>query len=270
MSVATTCNTTTIVLSRGETRVKRLSRLHPIRVSSVADVKRTVASARESSLWICFERALTDALLRSVDWPAKSLGDALIVHTSSLASMIVLGKCFRRVAFCVEDGLLRDSELSEALTSPKRDYLFIGGSVDHASETITLWRGNLEPITVRFSAFPKAGDGTVPDFGRFRLTDCGQTIKLGDYEASTDSILYEYDAEYRREVRRNREKNEKSFGACLRRLRKQRRLGRDKFAPLSEKTIARIERGEVDRVHPRTMSLLAATLQVRPEEINEY
>ena len=250
--------------------MRKFARLQPILVSSVGDVKRTVANTKQTNLWISFERALTDALLRSVDWPTKSLGDVLIVHKPSLANMAVLAKCFHRVAFCDEQGFLPDDELSEVLASPNRDNLLIGGTADKSSKTVTLWRGNLEAVAVPFSAFPPSGDGISADFSEFKITDCGQTIQLGNYEASTDSILYENDAKYRREVRKNLRKHDKSFGSSLRRLRKQRQLGRDDFGPLSDKTIARIERGEVERVHPRTMSILAVKLQVKPEEIGEY
>lgn len=270
MAVATQDKPGTIVLSRGATRIRKFASLQPIPASSVGDVRRTVASTNKTNLWISFERGLTDALLRSVDWPTKSLGDVLIVHKPNLASMAVLAKCFHRVAYCAEQGFLPDDELSEVLASSNRDNLLIGGTVDESSKTVILWRGNLEAIAVPFSMFPPSGDGLSADFSKFKIADCGQTIQLGDYEASTDSILYENDAEYRREVRKNQRKHDKSFGSSLRRLRKQRQLGRDDFSPLSDKTIARIERGEVKRVQSRTMSILAKKLQVEPEEIAEY
>jgi hypothetical protein len=107
---------------------------------------------------------------------------------------------------------LPDEELGEILQSPRRGDLLIGGFVDDASHTVTLWRGNLDSITVPFSAFPKSGDGTAPDFSRFAVTDCGQTVQFGDYEASTDSILYENDPDYRRTVKKNRLIADSSLG----------------------------------------------------------
>lgn len=166
---------------------------------------------------------------------------------------------------------LRSDELVEALAADNRKDLFIGGSVDPSSQTVTLWRGSLVPLTVPFRAFEPSGDGTTPDFSRFAIADCGQTVQLGDYEAATDALLYEFDPVYRRRVNRERLETEQSFGAALRRLRKQRGLTREDFAPeVAAKTIARIERGEVQRIQKRTLEALARRLQVRPEEIASF
>jgi hypothetical protein len=110
-----------------------------------------------------------------------------------------------------------------------------------------LLRGHLEAMVVPFSFFRKSGDGTAPDFTRLRLADYGRTIALGDYEASADAILYERDPDYRRRLKKQHRQSERTFGASLMRLRKQRRLKRSDFAPVSSKEIARIERGEVEK-----------------------
>lgn len=168
-------------------------------------------------------------------------------------------------------GFLTPDELSAALTAKHRDELLIGGSVDHGAEMITLWRANLSRLTVPFSAFKVPGTGLCPDFHRFGIADYGHAIRLGKYEASTSSILYEYDAEYRRRMKKRRQASERTFGASLRRLRKQRRLRQEDFAPqVAAKTIARIEQGLVKKVHPGTLEKIADRLGVRPEEIKEY
>jgi len=168
-------------------------------------------------------------------------------------------------------GFLRPEKLAEALNAEHRAELFIGASVDPKSQTITLWRGNLEPLTVPFSAFENSGDGIQPDFDEFSVTDCGQTIRLGEYEAAADAVLYEFDPQYRRRISKQRQQSEQSFGASLRRLRKQRGLSRDDFAPdVAAKTIARIEQGKVRRIHAKTRSAIARKLAVKPEEIETY
>src|SRR5688572_25574141 len=116
-------------------------------------------------------------------------------------------------------GLLAGNELGEALSAAHREELFIGGAVDHASEIVTLWRGNLESLGVPFSAFPPAGDGTVIDFGKFSVIDSGQTVRFGEYEAATEAILYEYDPVYRRRKAKQRRESEQTLGASIRRLR---------------------------------------------------
>ena len=119
------------------------------------------------------------------------------------------------------------------------------------------------------SIFPPSGDGTAPDFARLELLDYGRTIALGDYEASTDAILYELDPLYRRKLRKHQQQSEKTFGAALR-LRKQRGLKRTDFAPISLKEIARLERNEVAKPHAKTLAVLASRLHVRPEEIETF
>jgi DNA-binding Xre family transcriptional regulator len=147
----------------------------------------------------------------------------------------------------------------------------IGGSVDQVSRTITLWRGNLTALTVPFSAFEKSGDGTEPDFDQFSVADCGQTVRLGEYEAAADAILYEFDPEYRRRISQERRRSEQSFGASLRRLRKQRGLRREDFAPdVAAKTIARIEQGNVRQIRKNTLKAIAGRLRVQPEEIGTF
>ena len=108
------------------------------------------------------------------------------------------------------------------------------------------------------------------DFSKVRVTDFGRTIALGDYEAAADAILYESDSEYRKKVNRLRKASEKSFGASLFRLRKQRRLKRSDFSPLAAKTIARIERNEIGKPHGATLQAIAKRLRVPSDEIGDY
>src|ERR1035437_5732277 len=133
-----------------------------------------------------------------------------------------------------------------------------------------LLRGNLQAVVAPFSLFPKSGDGTAADFAMLRLTDYGWTIALGEYEAAADAILYELDPDYRSRLKKQRRQSERTFGAALMRLRKQRRLKRSDFAPVSSKEIARIERNEVEKPHAKTLEAIALRLGVRPEDIDGY
>ena len=128
----------------------------------------------------------------------------------------------------------------------------------------------MKTITVPWSMFKPSGDGVHPDFSRLSLTDHGHTIRLGEYEAASDAILYEADPEYRRKTRKKLLAEEKTFGASLRRLRIQKGLSRSDFAPLSSKTLARIERSEVEKPHGETLRTIADRLGVEPEEIESY
>ena len=83
-------------------------------------------------------------------------------------------------------------------------------------------------------------------------------------------ILYELDPQYRRRLKKQQRREERTFGAALMRLRTQRRLKRSDFGPVSAKEIARIERNEVAKPHARTLEAVAARLGVRVAEIADY
>lgn len=84
-------------------------------------------------------------------------------------------------------------------------------------------------------------------------------------------IAFTADGEYRRVISKKRLQEERSFGASLRRLRKQRGLRRGDFEPdISEKTIARIEQGKVQRVRQKMLAALAKRLKVEPQEISSF
>lgn len=135
---------------------------------------------------------------------------------------------------------------------------------------MVLIRGDLTSLVVPFSWFVARPNGPKPDFADFEVIDSGQTIKLGGYEAAADAVLYEFDAEFRKQERKRRVSQDKSFGGALRRLRLQRGFGREDFPGLSAKTIARIERGDVKEPHGETLAAIAQRLGVRPEEIVTY
>jgi DNA-binding XRE family transcriptional regulator len=205
-----------------------------------------------------------------VRWPTRRLGHAVLLHKPNIETLPALRQCFDRVAFAANGGFLPNDELAEALAAENRKDLFIGGTIDQASETLTLWRGNLDSLVVPFSAFSVSGDGVTPNFEQFSVRDYGHTVRLGEYEAATDAVLYEYDRDYRRRRAKQRLKTDQGLGPSIRRLRKQRALHREDFAPLSPKTIARIEQGRVKSLHRKTRATIARILGVDPAEIETY
>lgn len=259
------------LLDRARKRVSQFALLHPHVVSSKADVRHCITQATSDSLWVSYAQDLTESLVKDSSSAQSTLGMGLFIHCLDVKTIPALTAHFRRIAFTSDGGFVSAGDLAEILEAGNRDDLFIGGGVDTATETITFWRGDLRPLAVPFSAFDRSGDGTEPDFDRFSIIDCGQTVLLGKYEAAVDAILYEYDPEYRRRISRQRLKEDRSFGASLRRLRKQRGLRREDFEPdVSAKTIARIEQNKVKRVRRETLHALGKRLSVRPEEIGTF
>jgi hypothetical protein len=78
--------------------------------------------------------------------------------------------------------------------------LLIGGVVDRDDKVLVLYRGNLERLVVSFKWFRVGRASPRPDFEGFEVTDSGQTVRLGEYEAAADAILYELDPEARRRI----------------------------------------------------------------------
>jgi hypothetical protein len=248
----------------------------PSRISICHDrseVEAAVSSPSRKVTWISFTRNFTDILLaKAVDARADLRGSHLITLMPPRAESIpaLLGLFYP--VFGLVEGFqwLPKDEMVKAIMMADASGRFIGGSVDPKAKTLTLLRGDITAVVAPFSIFAHAGDGTAPDFARLRLTDYGRTIALGDYEASADAVLYELDPDYRRALGRQRRQSERTFGASLMRLRRQRRLKRSDFAPISSKEIARLERNEVAQPHAKTLDIMAARLDVRPDEIETY
>jgi hypothetical protein len=162
------------------------------------------------------------------------------------------------------------SDLREVLSTEHPQDYFVGGVVDRDDGALVLYRGNLERLVVPLSWFRPTGRGSTPNFDDFEIIDCGQTVRFGDYEAATDAILYEFDRAARQRMKKREIQKDRSFGGALRRLRLQKGLSRADFGHLTERTIARIERGEVKEPHGPTLRTIAKRLGVKPDEIPTY
>jgi hypothetical protein len=238
-----------------------------------SEVEAAVTGVAKRATWISFTRKLTDILLeKAVTIRADLRGSHLITLTPPRAESIPALLGLFHPVFGLVEGFqwLPKEELLEAITREDAAERFIGGSVDTKAKALTLLRGDMETLVAPFAIFQASGEGTMPEFTRLRLTDYGRTVALGDYEAAADAILYEMDRDYRRRLKKQRRQSERTFGAALMRLRKQRRLRRSDFAPVSAKEIARIERNEIRRPHAATLDSIARRLGVRADEIESY
>lgn len=246
-----------------------------------AEIGKVYDAVSDDLTWITYTQKFTDELLkavikrRAIRHPGAFFRRECVMTIASprLSSVPTLHGLFSHI---VGDSpsyrWLPKDELLEVLfdASIDRSEFFIAVASDPATQTLSFIRGDCRQLVVPFSFFEPAGDGTKPDFSKVRITDFGRTVALGDYEASTDAILYEADCEYRKKVNLQRKASDRSFGASLFRLRKQRKLKRSDFPSLSAKTIARIERNEISKPHGATLQTIADRLGVSPDEIGEY
>jgi hypothetical protein len=214
----------------------------------------------------------TDALLKARlgVHPGRRFDQLLMMEPPRIASIQALFGLFKEVIGFQGCRWLPLEELVKVISGADAANRFIGGAVDAESKTLALVRGDGQTVVVPFSLFEPTADGVKPDFSKLAFTDYGHTVQLGEYEASTDAILYETDEAYRRKLNKDRLKSDRSFGASLRRLRIQKRLKRSDFPNLAAKTIARIERNEIDRPQGRTLEIIAQRLGVAADQIETY
>lgn len=267
-----------VVLDREETgvQVRRSKIPGVVYCQGQVQIAKTLRHAPARTFLVSMKQSATDDVLRSAHVCQRRRGTIyglVTVEPPRPNSVPGLAGCFRRLAGTAPNSkLLPVDELLDVLSAPTREAasLFIAGVADMESQTLALTRGNLKTMTVPFSMFKPSGTEVPPDFAQLSLTDYGHTVRLGDYEASSDAILYEADPEYRRKVKKKLLAEEQTFGASLRRLRIQKGLSRGDFGSLSSKTIARIERNEVEKPHGETLRTIAGRLGVEPEEIESY
>lgn len=199
------------------------------------------------------------------------MGNLLTLEPPRPESVASLSALFERVIGAIPGyAWLPKEEVPTVVSAKDASDRFIGGAVDMAGKTVSLVRGNLSMLVVPFSHFKASGDGTKPDFSKPSFSDYGVTVAFGEYEASADGILYEFDPDYRQKLKKERQAAEKSFGASLRRLRLQRRLKRSDFAPVASKSIARIERGDVERPRGKTLEAIEKKLGMNAEQIESF
>lgn len=165
--------------------------------------------------------------------------------------------------------LLTDDELLEVVASREAADLFIGVRYVPEDRRLVLYRGNLDALVAPVSMFRARRSGPKPDPANAEIIDFGQTLRLGDYEASTNSILYELDEAARGRMKKRALASDESLGASIRRLRLQKGLKQSDFSVISARTIARIERNETVP-HAKTLAALANSLNVLPSELGRF
>ena len=259
-----------IVVDAGN-RSKAFNRLNPFVLCDPERAETDMPSTVRSALWIVARASYVKKLVPYWSEHRRERRLLLLDHVES-PRLDLLNALFKTVIVRQKDvGMLDSDDIAEVLAAPNREDLFIGGRVNVKDKVVVLYRGDLSRLIVPFSLLQSRRGSPKPDFKDFEVIDCGQTIRLGDYEAAADAVLYDLDADFRRRAKKNRIKKDKSFGAALRRLRLQRGLKLNDFLPdVTEKELGRIERNEVKKPREMTLKKIAARLGVDPEEITSY
>jgi hypothetical protein len=224
-------------------------------------------TSKKPALWI--SRRAEDLDLTALATSPRADRRLLLFEPPPPGWIPVLAQAFRRLVVASAGVFLPAEEIAAALTASNRHGLLIGVVPDHGQRILVAYRGDLSPMVVPFDAFRARRSTPPPDFDDIEVIDGGQTIRLGDFEASVDALLYELDPDYRRHARKRAIRQATGLGASIRRLRLQKGLRRTDFDGLTEKTIARIERGETTP-RPSTVRRIARRLGVSPDALGTF
>ncbi len=248
------------------------TRLGADRLRSESEIRFALSRHAQGALWIAPSTAAIRLILSI--FPHRPMRDQRLLYLERAHSdrRGLLHALFRFVVSVEEGvGLLPANELSAVLSSADRADLFIGGaSVSAREAAVILYRGNLEPLVVPLAWFRVRPDGPKPDLADLAITDFGQTIRLGAYEAATDAVLYEFDEDYRRRSKKRLLETDRTLGGSLRRLRLQKGLRQSDFPGLTAKEIARIERGEIKKPHQHTLAAIAKRFGIAADKISTF
>jgi hypothetical protein len=224
--------------------------------------------------WLAIDSEAAAELIMSAQAagvPKSKRGALALLDPPRLETLASAMDHFSRVAWTnARECWLPLDELFDVLGANDRRDLMVAGMADPVADTLTVYRGDLSHLTVSLTIFQPTGEGIQINPSAVAAIDHGHAVRLGDFEAATDAILYECDRDYRARLSRIRRRDEKTFGASLRRLRVLRGLRQSDFLPLPAKTIARIEQGQVERPQGRTLKLIAERLRVTPSDIQSY
>ena len=257
-----------VVEPRGHAN-RELARLDADRLRTESEIRDALERSGRRAVWVAPSVAAVQLLLAALAGRSKGDQRLLSLEPANGARHSLLHAIFRFVVSADEGiRLLRVDELADVLGAANREDLFVGVAV--ADAAVVLYRGNLEPMVVPLAWFRTRAGGPKPDTADLAIMDSGQTVRLGEYEAATDAILYEFDAGYRRRAKKREVERDNSFGGALRRLRLQKGLRRNDFDGVTAKEIARIERGEVKKPRPRTVAILAKRLGVPAKQVATY
>src|SRR5262245_26204694 len=96
----------TILLDRRSKRAAAFADLQPRVITSVTDIRDSVAHASKDSVWISYASDLTEALVKRAFAAPATLGMGVFIHELDMRTITVLSSLFRRIAFAVDDGFI--------------------------------------------------------------------------------------------------------------------------------------------------------------------
>lgn len=240
------------------------------RIRSARALQQCYAAAPRESVWLLWDPTMLKPLTTLEPRPGRDLRVVCLTAPPPQARHVFDAYFSHELSLTADVAALDPQVLADVITSDDRANLFIAASYDALTQAVVLYRGNLEPVVVPLSWFVNAASTAVADPAALAIIDYGHTVQLGDFEAATDAILYEFDPAYRQQVKADRLARDASIGGAIRRLRLQRGYRLTDLRGVEPKTLARIERGEVQAPHHDTLAAIATALGVTLQDLPSY
>ena len=245
------------VLDGPSTRMGTTSKPQPNFLGSFEQVLDAIRSSTVHQVWIVASKSRFPDLVRAVTDSRRAIHRFMLFsyERPDPTTAVVLESTFDR-ALLGPRATVPFGELVEILQDDHPEDFCIAAQWIEDPKVVALWRGDFTMFTAQLEWF-RAPGAPEPDPTRLSIEDYGRTLRMGDYEASFDAVLYEHDAAARRRMRARMRKKDRTLGGSIRRLRELRGMRRHEFGEIDEKTIARIERGEVKRPQRATPKAIA-------------
>ncbi len=181
-------------------RIVLLPEPHPSGTTFEASDAHVIRSEHEAAVmyreglptqWLVPDARWLDVVLR-IGGGRRSDQRLLVPAPIDAITTTALHALFTRVVSQPEGGhLLPADELAAVLSDAKPDESFIGGYVHHATAMVVLYRGELSSLVVPLDWF--ANPHTVrADPDDFEIVDWGHGVRLGEFEAGSDAVLYDF------------------------------------------------------------------------------
>ena len=238
-------------------------------VEQVDEALNSVVSSRGTHFLMVSSRPLALDLLEKMGRKTMGRRHVVVSHEELSAAEIQVARHYFRQALSPGQVVLLDpKELAEVVRAESSADLFVALTYEPSTASFVFFRGDGTSLVVSASAFERTADGVSPDFSAAEIVDYGQTVKMGEYEAAVEAILYENDKSARRRMRARARDLDQSLGASIRRLRLQRGLSQADFS-VGEKTIGRVERNETTP-NTATRRSIALTLGVEVDDLDSF
>lgn len=244
-----------------------LERRSVVLIETPEEVPRLAARRKLNSVIVAANDISLEGIAHAVVSSPRKAGVLVIPWLPRAEIFPFLLRGFHRVLpLCVTAFPGNARRLCDAIIAGESARL-IGAVPDTALAAVTVFRADLSALCLPKHWFDQNGD--MADIREMKIEQDGAVVRIGSRHWESHQIIRAFDVNFRRTLRRMELTQNDSLGGLIRSARKQRRLGRDEFPGIDSKTIARIERNEINRPQRETLRLIAQTLGVPVEQLME-